>query len=223
MIKFKKIILIFLVLFTVPFISCSPGGPREENPDHISGVPFYEFRRFIYNDEQYEIFKANDALFIDNFDSTYGKIIKYNYHEYQKISDENLQTWTINYKQEVEKILADNYDDVDLIKKFYEEIENSILEYSILFKTELDYYESSHGFEKEFIIDMNNDFDSILVIDAYMPYKLLNTTNNEEYIFNVPIKSFLAYKKGDVMNVVFNDNILKFSYEEFISSLNVYK
>ena len=223
MIKFKKIFLIFVLFLSLSLISCASGQfNTETGSDHISGVPFYEFRKFVFNDEQYSIFKTDNVKFIDHFEDREGKVIKYVYHEYPRIEENNLQVWTINYKQEVENILSDNYDDIDLIKKFYDEIESSLLEYSILLNVDLEIYKSSDELEKEFNIDMTNYFDSILVIDAYLPYKLHNITKNEEYIFYVPIKSFLAYKNESLIKVILDDEEHELSYQSFISSNNVY-
>lgn len=226
MIKFKRIILIILLLFTVTFISCSNGnhGNDINNSKNDNIISFYQFRRFKFKDTEYEISKPKDALFIDQFNKS-NNVIKYYYHEYQRLDDanSNLSTWTINYKQEIEKVLANSYDNKDLIYKFYEEIESSILEYSVLFNNNLDYYKNYQEFEKEFIVDMNENFSSVLIIDLYLPYKLVNYSTKEETILNVPIKSFLAYKIDDVIKVIDNDFTVELDYNDFISSSYLYK
>ena len=70
---------------------------------------------------------------------------------------------------------------------------------------------------------MNKEFESVFVIDLYLPYKLRNVITNEEYIFNVPIKSFLAYKHNDVICVIFDQENILLDYNTFISSVNVYR
>lgn len=226
MIKLKRIIFMLLLLVALPLISCSSGHhPGSDENDNIDGIPFYMFKKFVMDSSLYEIYKPSDVLFIDNFNSDSGKVIKYYYSEYNKIdsSETNLQNWTINYKQEVEKVFYDNYEKKELIERFYEEIKDSILEYSILFNTTLDYYNNTSEFEKEFIVDMNKEFESVFVIDLYLPYKLRNVITNEEYIFNVPIKSFLAYKHNDVICVIFDQENILLDYNTFISSVNVYR
>lgn len=221
--KFKKIFIssIYLILVII-LVACSaaPGAGKDENAGPADGIPYYQYKTFTYNDEQYLIYRPERIVFIDQGINNYTPTLKYYYTEYEKI---DASIWTINYYQDIKRFISLDSTDQGLIECFYTNIKNSIIEYDNELNIDLEMYESNTNFEKEFVVDMQNTFSTVLVIDAYIPYQLRNQTTNQTYNFNVPVKSFLAYRNNDKLKVICDDLSFEISYSEFISLSNTVK
>ena len=68
---------------------------------------------------------------------------------------------------------------------------------------------------------MEIEFTSVIAIDIYLPYQLINQTSNETYIIYVPIKSFLAYKNNDEIKIPLEEDLI-LNYDSFIAFSNVF-
>ena len=214
--RFKKIFLSTLILFLLIILaSCAAGGAGKPNDGAApEGVPYYQYKTFEYNSETYLIYRPEIVDFIDQGINSYTPTLKYYYTEYQKI---DASIWMINYYQNIKRFMSLDSTDNGLIEFFYTNIKNSLAEYDQLLNFDIEMYETVDDLEKEFIVDMQNTFQSILVIDVYIPYQLKNEQTRQTYNFNVPVKSFLAYRNNDELKMVCEDLVFTVSYSEFIS------
>ncbi len=222
--KFKRIFLSSIIILLLIIVSScaagAPGGNKDEAQGPSDGIPYYQYKTFVYNEETYLIYRPETVDFIDGGINKYTPTLKYYYTEYQKV---DASLWTINYYQDIKRFMSLDSTDKGLIECFYTNIKNSLLEYDALLNFDLEIYESIDDAEKEFVVDMQNTFTSVLVIDVYIPYQLVNQKTHQTYDFNVPVKSFLAYRNNDKLKVVCDDLIFEINYSEFISLSNTIK
>ena len=218
--KFKKIFLSFIfLLLVVALIGCASNpGFKDDAPSSPDGIPFYQYKTFEYNGDLYEIYRLETIDFIDSSINNSISTLKYYYTEYEKLET---SSWTINYFQDLKRFISLESTDRELIECFYTNIKDTINEYDKLLEIDLEIYTDETNFEKEFIVDFQQSFSSVLVIDVYLPYRLINKTTNETYNFNVPVKSFLAYRNNDSLRILCDNINFEIKYSDFISLSNV--
>ena len=215
--------LVFLVISFISMFflnSCSasgesaiPGGPDTGVITHS----YMPFKTITFNDNQYELRKNNLSVFLDQYgnDKVQGLIYYINNYEVGT-DDANLSNWSINYKLNTNYLDPNNKFDDEFIKYVYSQLETTIMEFQILFDVELDYYPEILNIEKEFKVEMNKGFDSIIVIDAYLPIQIYNLITTEVNYIYVPVKSLLAYNSDNNLEVIIDNQIIKCDYYRFM-------
>ena len=237
----KKIFISLIILCMFLLTSCAAGGnvypesPNDESEpgfspsekDPLNGLEgnikaeFTQVMKYTHSDSTYLIKELTEITPInqltnDNL-SNYIYIIK----EYKNNLDSSLSNWSINYRQDVSKIICSKDLEQDFILDFYQKIESSLNTFEIKTKIEIDYYENLFEIEKELPVNMEIEFTSVIAIDIYLPYQLINQTSNETYIIYVPIKSFLAYKNNDEIKIPLEEDLI-LNYDSFIAFSNVF-
>ena len=219
----NKLFLFLIVIFSsVILYSCNGGSTGIIRVPNSSDLTYYEIKRFIYDNQVYSVQKVKDAYFLETDKDIVKSNIYYYVHEYSK--PEGLEeNWLINYKLDLNRTIYRYISDEALVQEFYNNIEMSIKEHEVEFNLELDYYESLKAIEKEFSVDMSKEYSSVIAVDAYLPYMILNETTGKYIYFSVPIKSFLGYKNNDNIEFVCDDKIISVDYQTFMTSSNVFK
>lgn len=210
----KRISYIFLVLLILVLASC--GSYSDEN--NTDGIPFVYYDTFVYENVSYEVYEV-ESVYLINSDSLDNQVIKYEYQELEKdplLTDE----WIINYLQDYDYHMNQIRVEKDVINKLYENIYDSIIKFEESLQIDLEYYPNDRLIEREFVVDSNKEYTSVLLIDLLIPYRLVNVSNNQTNIIYIPVKTSLAYRNNDSLELVFDDLTISVSYNDFISLSN---
>lgn len=211
-IVFKKYSLLFLsLLITLLVVSCSAKGPI----DVVDGNFFIYSGNFKYDNHLYEIYSPVEVnLFTEDGASLNSELI-FTYTEKEKI---DASTWIINYYDYNDYIVTKDEIDKELLDVFYDNVKESLKEYEKTMNIEFLLNYDHEQLEKEFVIDSEIEYDSILLIDLYIPFKI-----NGYQTFNVyvPVKTFLAYRNNNTVVLKHNEYELSMPYEVFVSLSNV--
>lgn len=211
-IKIKKYSLLFLfIAITLLMVGCSAKGP-----DHVVDGNFFVFNcKFEYDDHIYEIYSLSSVdLFSDDGQSLNNELV-FTYTEKEKIE---ASTWIINYYDYNDYIVTKDNIDKELLDVFYDRVKDSLIDYGNDLNIEFDLNYDHEMIEKEFVVDLENEYSSIMIVDLYIPFKI-----NGYQTFNVyvPVKTFLAYRNNDLVLLKFNEYELSMPYEVFVSLSNV--
>lgn len=237
--KNKNIFILLVIICLLTLTSCASGGGNAsgdmggDNPggsipsmdndfkDMFEDLSFNQVMKYTYNDSVYIIKELKDITPIDELSnnnlSNYIFVIK----EYDKIKDENVSNWTVNYKIDVSKYLTNIQLEEEFIYNFYSKIESSLNANKIRTSIDIEFYDNIFEIEKELPVDMKKDFTSVFSIDVYLPYQVINQNTSDVFYINVPIKSFLAYKNNDEITISLEEDLI-LSYEIFIAASNVF-
>lgn len=212
----KRRLRTFLVICSLTLISFVLYGCGAHTPnDIISGGAFAHYKDLYVNNELYSIFVIENVSYLE-FDELNPSqmIIKYDYREYE-IGDVN--SWKINYL-DTYSYYADFEADEEVLKQFYDSIESVLSEYESFLDFEFETYYNNTELEKEYTFTNIKEYKSVLLIDAYIPFRVIN--NRQTFTIFVPVKTFQAYRD-------FNDNLIisyneerdiKIGYKLFVSS-----
>ena len=215
--KYISLIILFIAFFIT---GCASTSPNDKGENAIDGVAYYQYKQFEFEEILYSIYSLEKVNFIDEAIEYEYSALKYFYTEYNKL---NVNEWTLNYYQDTLRKFNDPNTPKELFKTFYLNIQDSLNEYQKELGLIFDKYENEADFEKEFIVDMSKDFQSILIIDLYLPYQLKNENSKQIYYLNVPVKSCIAYRNGDYLSFEYDNKNITILYEAFISLNDVYK
>ena len=233
----RKIFIGLIIICIFVMTGCAAGGSFPNGEDDPSNSPsrpndfdelegaiqgdFQQVMKYTYNDSIYIIQELKDITpFNELTDKNLGDYI-YVIKEYEMAEDSTVSNWSINYRQDVSKMICSNDLGVEFINDFYQKIESSLKTFEIKIGLEIDYYENLFEIEKELPVNMEIMFKSIFSIDIYLPYQLINQTSNETFMMYVPIKSFLAYKNFDEIKIPLEEDLV-FNYDSFIAFSNVF-
>ena len=153
-------------------------------------------------------------LFSDDGQSLNNELV-FTYTEKEKIE---ASTWIINYYDYNDYIVTKDNIDKELLDVFYDRVKDSLIDYGNDLNIEFDLNYDHEMIEKEFVVDLENEYSSIMIVDLYIPFKI-----NGYQTFNVyvPVKTFLAYRNNDLVLLKFNEYELSMPYEVFVSLSNV--
>lgn len=229
----KYTIVLILFLSMILYTGCAAGGTgnvgsdSDQNPNkstiEYNAKDFIQVCRFTYNEDMYAVGRLNSFALFTDLQSNDKPNFVYYIEEYKMDNTVNVSNWTINYKQDVTSIICEVPLEEAFVNMVYENIRTSLKEVSLMLDITLDYYYNLFDVEKELLVDMNNEFQSVYVVDLYLPYLLQNQTKNQAYIINVPIKSILAYLNNENLKLILDDEEIEIPYESFISSPYVFK
>ena len=205
--KNKNIFILLVIICLLTLTSCASGGgsaggdmggdtpggsiPSMDNDfkDMFEDLSFNQVMKYTYNDSVYIIKELKDITPIDELSnnnlSNYIFVIK----EYDKIKDENVSNWTVNYKIDVSKYLTNIQLEEEFIYNFYSKIESSLNANKIRTSIDIEFYDNIFEIEKELPVDMKKDFTSVFSIDVYLPYQVINQNTSDVFYINVPIKA----------------------------------
>ena len=234
--KMNKYIIIPILLIMFSLITgCNvSGGNSDDSPNNSTQNPSYnssviydssdfiQVARFTYNEDLYEVGRLMNFSLLKDLNKDVPNII-YSIEEYLIDEITGVNNWTINYKQDVTKILCEELLEKAFVDVIYENIKTSLKEISLKLELQLDYYYDLYNIEKEIAVDLTTEFDKIYVVDLYFPYLLQNKVTNQTYILNIPVKSILAYKNQQILKFVVDKEIIEVDYNTFITSCYVIK
>lgn len=210
----KKISYAFLFLLILVLTSCG----SYDNDTNTDGIPFVYYDSFVFEDITYEVYEVEN-IYLFNNENLDNQIIKYEYEELER-NPLSTDEWIINYLQDYDYHMNQIKVEKDVVNKMYENIYNSIIKFEENLKIDLEYYPSDRLIEREFLVDETKEYTSILLIDLLIPYRLVNTKTDQTNIIYIPVKTSLAYRNNDVLEIVFDNLIINVNYSDFISLSN---
>ena len=214
----KKILLLLIFVSCIFITSC---GKKEGSNDSLNpdGIPFEYYTSFKSSNETYDLYIINNPLLFDVEILNEMFLVSYKYNKFQK---ENSSNWIINYYKEYHYYVNDNSISQEFLNNFYNQILDTIDLYEESLEISLDLYEDGHILNNEYIIDLQKEFSELLLIDLYIPYRIINKTTYQTYLINIPVKTFLGYRNNNQIELVYNDaKSVVLYYDLFISSTNV--
>lgn len=211
MIKYIKKLCILIIIVLVLYTTSSCSSQKDVN-ELVDGNMFIYNDSFAFENHIYQIYQLNNLnlLVDDELNSSFLVM----YKEKNKL---DANTWIIKYYDNYQYIVTKDVDD-KLLDAFYDMIKDDfgIFEEKLNMTLITDYDNSIH--EMEFIVDTSLNFESVLLIDLYVPFKI---NGYETFIVYVPIKTFLAYKNNDVLLIKSNELFFETTYSNFIQQENV--
>ncbi len=210
----RKISCIFILLLIMVLASCG-----FDPIDASDGIPFIYYDTFTYEDVSYDIFEVEKIYLIDANERV-NQVIKYDSQEIKKEDGFLTDEWIINYQQDYDYQMSLINVDKEVINKMYEEIEDSIKKFEGILNITLEYSEEERLIEREFVVDKNKEFTSVLLVDLLIPYRLVNNQTNQTNIIYIPVKSSLCYLNNEIVELIFDDVVIKMNYGDFINLSN---
>lgn len=231
--KLNKSFLIFTIFIMLMIVfGCTTGSGGTSSGDDsstkkpiwnsISDEEYIQIDKFVYDNIEYTIEKIKSPAFIDAYLESKNSNLIYYIEQYYSV-DETLTSWSINYKQDVKKILSEDDLSVEFVNTLYQKIEPHIGALTLDLQLSIEYYDNLFSIEKELPVDMEKEFTSIFVVDVYIPFKIKNVTTNEAIFINIPIKSFLGYVNESSIIFVYDEKSISLEYDSFIKNDNVIK
>ena len=231
--KLNKSFLIFTIFVMLMIVfGCTNGSGGNSSGDDsptkkpiwnsISDEEYIQIDKFVYDNIEYTIEKIKSPAFIEAYLESKNSNLVYCIEQYYSV-DETLTSWSINYKQDVKKILSEDDLSVEFVNALYQKIESHIGALTLDLQLSIEYYDNLFSIEKELPVDMEKEFTSIFVVDVYIPFKIKNVTTNEAIIINIPIKSFLGYVNESLIIFVYDEKSISLEYDSFIKNDNVIK
>jgi hypothetical protein len=190
------------------------------NPiDASDGIPFIYYDNFTYEGISYDIFEVEKIYLIDTNERV-NQVIKYDIQEIKKEDVFLTDEWIINYQQDYDYQMGLINVEKEVINKMYEEIEDSIKKFEGILNISLEYSPEERLIEREFVVDKNKEFTSVLLVDLLIPYRLVNNQTNQTNIIYIPVKSSLCYLNNEIVELIFDDVVIKMNYGDFINLSN---
>ena len=144
------------------------------------------------------------------------KSIKYDYQEIDKNTSLDTSEWIINYYQDYDYQISKMDLSKEVLNTLYEKVAPSLDNISKKLGITLEYYPDDRIIEREYIVNQSKDFDSVLIVDLSIPYRLVDCSNHQTYIIYIPVKTTLAYRKNADLELILDDKNISLSYEAFI-------
>ena len=230
--KIRNYLIIFIICAVLSlFTGCSANGGEMNNgsSQSPSNKPDVNDEMVVtlnitYNNEQYQIYKMPNVTFINSLGDVELSGIIYYYNELNIGLDAlEYENWAINYKLNDNNIDPSKTYNKDFIEQVYDGLRPTIEEYQYEFDCELDFYDSLYNIEKEFKVQTNKNFGSIITLDAYLPFIVKNVNTKVSNYIYVPIKSLLGYRLGNNTELICDNLSLEIEYYELISINGVRK
>lgn len=230
--KIRNYLIIFIICAVLSlFTGCSAndGGMHNGTNQSPSNKPdvndeMVATLNITYNNEQYQIYKMPNVTFINSLGDVELSGIIYYYNELNIGLDAlEYENWAINYKLNDNNIDPSKTYNKDFIEQVYDGLRPTIEEYQYEFDCELDFYDSLYNIEKEFKVQTNKNFGSIITLDAYLPFIVKNVNTKVSNYIYVPIKSLLGYRLGNNTELICDNLSLEIEYYELISINGVRK
>lgn len=210
----RKISCLFILLLIMVLASCG------FNPiDASDGIPFIYYDTFTYEGVSYDIFEVEKIYLLDANERV-NQVIKYDSQEIKKEDGFLTDEWIINYQQDYDYQMSLINVKKEVINKMYEEIEDSIKKFEGILNITLEYSPEERLIEREFVVDKNKEFTSVLLVDLLIPYRLVNNQTNQTNIIYIPVKSSLCYLNNEIVELIFDDVVIKMNYGDFINLSN---
>lgn len=210
----KKIITIIVLLLLVNFLfGCASNGYDQ----YVDGIPFVYYSSFTASDVKYEVYEVEQVALISNDNMNTMKSIKYDYQEIDKNTSLDTSEWIINYYQDYDYQISKMDLSKEVLNTLYEKVAPSLDNISKKLGITLEYYPDDRIIEREYIVNQSKDFDSVLIVDLSIPYRLVDCSNHQTYIIYIPVKTTLAYRKNADLELILDDKNISLSYEAFIS------
>ena len=230
--KIRNCLTIFvLILFVSLFAGCGANGGdmdsgSSNSPSNKPDIndEMVETLSITYNNEQYLIYKIQDASFINSLGDKDLSGIIYYLNEISMGADALLyENWSINYKLNDNNIDPSKKYTKDFIEKVYDELRPTLEDYELEFDTNFEFYDSLYNIEKEFKVQTNKNFTYIVTVDAYLPFIVKNVSTNVSNYIYVPIKSLLGYRVNDNLEIMCDNLNLEIEYNTFLALNGVRK
>ena len=230
--KIRNYLIIFIICAVLSlFTGCSANGGEIDNgtnqsPSNEPDVndEMVATLSITYNNEQYQIYKMPNVTFINSLGDVELSGVIYYYNELNIGLDAlEYENWSINYKLNDNNIDPSKTYNKDFIEQVYDGLRPTIEEYQYEFDCELDFYDSLYNIEKEFKVQTNKNFGSIITLDAYLPFIVKNVNTKVSNYIYVPIKSLLGYRLGNNTELICDNLSLEIEYYELISINGVRK
>lgn len=210
----RKISCLFILLLIMILASCG-----FDPIDASDGIPFIYYDTFTYEDVSYDIFEVEKIYLLDANERV-NQVIKYDSQEIKKEDGFLTDEWIINYQQDYDYQMSLINVKKEVINKMYEEIEDSIKKFEGILNITLEYSPEERLIEREFVVDKNKEFTSVLLVDLLIPYRLVNNQTNQTNIIYIPVKSSLCYLNNEMVELIFDDVVIKMNYGDFINLSN---
>lgn len=206
------LIICSLTLIIMLLYGCSPNGDIH-NPS--SGSAFIYYDNIKVDNESYRIFVINDVDYLQFDELNPSRMAtKYQYREYKV---DEINNWKINYLDQYQYIIDDELSD-EVLNQFYDKIKDLLVDYEDLLNLEFETYYNNTSLEKEYTFENIELYQSILLIDVYLPFRIVD--DNQTYTVFVPVKTFQAYR--DLSNnlcISYNEEReININYSLFMSS-----
>ena len=210
----KKCSFFLILIILIPLLtSCAAAS----NKKGINRIPFNYYENIYFNDIEYQIYTVADEMYFDLNDLD-GALIYY-YKEYEK---KGTDQWIINYYDAYQFRVSDVTIDEKLLDDFYSKVSPIIENIEQYLNLSFETHSDETRLEKEFIID-NIDCDSVMIIDMYIPFKLVNSLSYETNVIYIPVKTFLAYRNNYKVIMIYDENKkYEYNYYDFIRSYTVF-
>lgn len=214
----KKIGYLFsIVILITSLVGCAM---QKGDADYVDGIPFVYYDSFACGNKTYEVYQVEQVKLLSSDLTDIGSI-KYDYQEIEKLSSQgDANNWIINYYQNYEYQMEQAILEKEVLDALYVNILDSLKVYETSLDISFEYYEEGRIVERELVVDSKKDFSSVLIVDLYIPYRVVDTTNIQTYIIYIPVKTSLAYRNNNVIEFVFDDKTIVVDYYAFISLSN---